>query len=129
MPIHSNSLKNLTYRFPKNHKFNKGKVFTKEHRLKISLAHRGIKLSEEHKNKLSENNARYWLGRKRPNLWGGSRPEAKEWMKNFKHSEEAKIKISETHSGENHYRWNPDRDIMKRNKRSDPEYKLSLIHI
>ena len=44
---------------------NKGKKFTKEHRAKISYAHRGKILSEETKKKVSENNARYFLGKHR----------------------------------------------------------------
>jgi len=44
---------------------NKGKKFSDEARQNISLAHIGIKLSEETKKKVSENNARYWLGKKR----------------------------------------------------------------
>ena len=58
---------------------NKGKKFSKEHRAKISYAHRGKTLSEETKRKVSENNARYFLGKPC--------------------SEERKRKISETMKG------------------------------
>ena len=59
---------------------NKGKKFSKEHRAKISYAHRGKTLSEETKRKVSENNARYFLGKPC--------------------SEERKRKISETMKGQ-----------------------------
>ena len=51
-----------------------------------------------------------------------------EARKGKKRTLETKQKMSEAiykaiPRGENHYRWNPDRELMKRNKRSDPEYK------
>ena len=55
--------------------WNKGKKLTKEHIKKLRESHLGKKvsgnrklgwkLSEETKNKISKNNARYWLGKKR----------------------------------------------------------------
>lgn len=57
----------------------KGRKLSLEIRKKLSESHKGIHLSEEAKRKLSENNARYWLNKKR--------------------SEETKKKISEKLKG------------------------------
>ena len=107
---------------PKGFKgFQKGFPHSEEHRMNLSISLRGRKLSEEQKKSIKENNAKYWLGRKRP--------EVKNWLSGNKffagrkHTEEAKKKISESHSGKNHYAWIEDREILKRNKRNDPEYK------
>lgn len=93
-----------------------GQIFSEEHRRKLSLTHIGKILSLEHKKKLSENNVKYWLGKKRP--------EVKNWLIPlskgiYKHTKEAKEKISESHSGEKHYRWNYDRETVRRNRRDN----------
>ena len=41
----------------------------------------------------------------------------------YKHTEEAKKKIGDSHRGEKSVNWNPDRDAMKKNLRNDPEYQ------
>ena len=38
-------------------------------------------------------------------------------------SEERKLKISITNSGENNYWWNPNREFLEENKHNDPVYK------
>ncbi|MBU2249782.1 MAG: hypothetical protein KKD77_23750, partial [Gammaproteobacteria bacterium] len=44
-----------------------------------------------------------------------------------KHSEETRKKMKEAHigfnAGEKHYRWNPDREAVRRDLRNDPVYK------
>ena len=124
MPIHPNSLKNLTYRFPKGGISPMvGKKHSDETKEKIRLAHLGKKFTIEHLMNLSKNNARYWFGKKRP--------EVKKWLIPlkagiYKHTEEIKRKISESHSGNKHYRWNPNREEIIGNKRdnTNAEYHL-----
>lgn len=62
--------------------------------------------------------ARPWLGKKRP--------EIRMWLSGasgWKQTEEVKRRISETHSGPNHYRWNPNREEVRYDRRGDPLYK------
>mgnify|MGYP001560336344 CR=1 FL=1 len=49
---------------------NKGRKHTEETKIKCGLANKGRTLTTEHKRKLSENNARYWLGKKREHMSG-----------------------------------------------------------
>ena len=46
------------------------KIRTEEQKERLRQLRLGTKLSEEHKKKLSENNAHYWLGKKRPEMMG-----------------------------------------------------------
>ena len=39
-----------------------------------------------------------------------------------KHTEESKYKISLSHTGSKHYRWNPNREEVRYDRRNDPEY-------
>ena len=55
--------------FQKGHKINVGKKRSNETRIKISIAKTGISFSNETRKKMSENNCRYWAGKKRPNLF------------------------------------------------------------
>lgn len=41
----------------------------------------------------------------------------------FKHTEESKRKMSVAQSGVKHYRWNPNREEVRYDRRNDPEYK------
>jgi len=56
------------------YKHKKGIKFTEEHKQKISTANKGVKKSESHKNKLRiakiKNPVRYWLGKKRESMQG-----------------------------------------------------------
>jgi hypothetical protein len=56
-------------------------IWSKKSRLKVSEStkgkntwSKGRKLTEEHKKKCRENSARYWLGKKRPNMTGVLHP-------------------------------------------------------
>ncbi len=62
----------------------------------------------------------YWLGKKRTEK---TRTKMSEARYGHKHSEETKQKIGESHLREKCYRWNPDREAVRRNQRNDPEYK------
>ena len=55
--------------------WNKGKQLSEKHRHGLSLSHIGNRQTEDTKEKIALNNARYWLGKKRP--------EAKEWLIHF----------------------------------------------
>ena len=61
---------------------------------------KGYKCSEETKKKISENNARYWLGKKRP-------PFSEEWIR----------KISESHKGKSAYIPNEATNGLLKNKK------------
>lgn len=43
---------------------------TLETKIKCGLVNKGKKLTKEHKEKIANNNARYWLGKKRPHMTG-----------------------------------------------------------
>lgn len=69
---------------------------------------------------------KYWLGKKRP--------EIKKWLIPlpagiYKHTQEAKDKISVSHKGSKHYRWNPDREAVKKNLRNDGEYLQWVLRV
>ena len=48
--------------------WNKGKHPSIETRKKMSESHIGKKFSDEHRNNMSKNNGRYWLGKKRKSI-------------------------------------------------------------
>lgn len=75
---------------------NLNKIMSKKSRIKMSNFHKGKKLSEDHKNKISL----AFKGEKHP-LYGKKGSEAPFWGK--KHTIETKRKISQSHKGENHY--------------------------
>lgn len=52
----------------------KGSKHTEGAKIKCGLANRGKKLTEEHKRKISENNAHYWLGKEQPRMRGENNP-------------------------------------------------------
>ena len=47
-----------------------GYKHTPENKIKCGLANKNKILTKEHKRKISQNNARYWLGKKRPHMTG-----------------------------------------------------------
>ena len=47
----------------KSRKRNNKEWHTKETRIKLSLANKGRKLTKEHREKISKNHAKYWLGK------------------------------------------------------------------
>ena len=91
---------------------------TEKHKRKLSESHKGSKnpmfgkkLSEEHKRKISQNNGKYWLGKKRdkPTIeklskarLGKARPGNPE---NWKHSAETKKKIGDMKRGDKCHFW------------------------
>ena len=82
-----------------------GRIVSKKTREKIRQSHLGKKLppfTKKHKEKLRQSH----LGRS----WGH-------------HTRESKEKIRQSRLGEKHWRWNPNRELLKRNLRNDPEYK------
>lgn len=89
-----------------------------------------------------KNPTRYWLGKTNPGfealkIWrlnnpapkpwlGKKRPEIKNWLngaRDWNQTEEVKRRISETHTGPNHYRWSTNREEVRQDRRSDGEYK------
>lgn len=80
---------------------NKGKKFTKEHRIKISKAHEGKTLSEETKLKVSKNNARYFLGKHRSDE---VKKKISESEKNKEVSIKTKLKLSKIRNKSGYYR-------------------------
>jgi len=106
---------------------------------KMRESHNGQYHTEITKKKMSKNNARYWLGKKRPDIVERLRvanlgkKHSEEHIKNQKESrsrngwwknpEETKIKIGLANSGEKNARWIKDREIVKRNLRNDPGYQ------
>ncbi len=97
--------------------FQKGQIFTEEHRANLRLSH----LGKIPWNKGKETGLAPWLGKKRP--------EVRSWLhgaSGWKQTDEARKRISETHSGPNHYRWNPNRDEVASNVRDNknPDYHL-----
>ena len=84
-----------------NHKLNQG--FQNGNKIRL-----GKKNSEEHRRKLSKNNAHYWLGKKRLNMIGDNNPakrlevrkkisKMKKGKKPYKMTNEIRIKMSKTH--------------------------------
>ena len=72
------------------------------------------KHSEETKKKMGETAKRIGIGK---------------WNIGKSPSEEHKRKISESLAGSNHYRWNPDREEVKRNERNDGGYKQWVLKV
>jgi len=112
-------------------KANKGRKFSDEHRRKLSISHKGKpspkkgkKLSEETKRKLSK----AFKGRKHTEEWKRKMSERMKqaWrlglIKYHPNSGYKKGHPNYSPYGENHYRWNPDREAIKRNERNDGEY-------
>ena len=64
---------------------------TEESKRKIGLASKGRKASIKTKKKISENNARYWLGKKRPHMTGKKNWNYGKFGKNHSHYVENKI--------------------------------------
>ncbi|KKL89139.1 hypothetical protein LCGC14_1917680 [marine sediment metagenome] len=98
---------------------------TKEYNKKMSIAcqcrfKNGWIFSKEHRKKISESNRRriYTLE---------MREKMSEAHKGNIHSEETKRKMSVSRKGlivgEKHYRWNPDREAVRRDLRNDAIYK------
>ena len=81
----------------------KNPLTEKLRREKIGKAHKGKKLSEEHRIKISKNNTKFWLGKK--------------------HSEETKKKISEANKGKSY-------NLSNKGKRFSEEHKkkISIAH-
>lgn len=88
------------------------RIFTEEHRKKLSLAHsnqvpwnKGKKLTEEHKQNLVDshlrNPTRYWLGKKRPDM---------NWDRNLP-------------KGENHWNWRGGINSINDTIRKSVRYK------
>ena len=48
----------------------KGRKHTEETKIKCGLVNKGRKLTDEHKKKLSKNNSRHWMGKKRDSMSG-----------------------------------------------------------
>lgn len=87
-----------------------GKKLTKEHIEKLRLAKLGTILTSEHKQKISLGNMGkigYWKGKKM----------SEEHRKNIG------ISMKGICAGEKNYRWNPDREAVRRDLRNDPVYK------
>ena len=80
---------------------------TKEHKLKLSEAHKGRKVSKETKRKLSENSTKFWLGKKMSRESRKKMSEAKKgkpsWNKGLKGvqkcSKETREKMSKAKTG------------------------------
>lgn len=81
--------------------FHRGRKRSEETKLKMSLAQRGRKPSEETKAKMRECSARFWLGKKRPDIGkkiSRALKKRKEELGYF-HSPETRKKMSESHKG------------------------------
>lgn len=80
-----------------------GKKMTKAFKQKLSEVHKGIKLSEEAKAKVSQNNARYWKGKTRSTETkekiSNSLKGKKGYWNGKHHTEETKQKISQSKKG------------------------------
>ena len=76
-----------------------GKKHTKETKLKCGLANKGKTLTKEHREKISLNSARYWLGKPRPFLGeltkGKFGKEHPRWVENKKSSLQKSIRSSQ----------------------------------
>jgi len=132
----SNSLKG---KIPKYIPDNKGIKKSEEHKSKIRLSMFGRKVKEETKIKISKNSPRYWLGKKlnqthvqKLSMSHIGKKQSKETClkisyknKGRKRTIESCKKISVALCKEKHYRWNPNRDLVKKNKdgRNDCFYK------
>jgi len=80
---------------------NTGKKFTREHCLKLSEAHKGKKLSQETKNKISKNNARHNLGK---HLSEETKQKISESEKGKEVSLETKIELSKSQNTTGYFR-------------------------
>jgi hypothetical protein len=111
--------KKVRKKISKAHTGIKRKPFSEETRKKMSLTHKGMIFSEEHKNNISQNNVKYWLGKHQSqktklknslaHIGKKHTEKTKRKMsiihKGKKLSKEAKIKISLSHKGEKAYNW------------------------
>lgn len=107
--------------FQKGHKIRLGKKHTKETREKISKANKGKKKNYPVWNKGKKGlykhteEIRKKISKARMGMRSG--------MLGKKHSEETKKKMSESQpKGERHYRWNFNREEVRKNLRNDGEY-------
>ena len=117
--------------------WNKGIPWSAEVKQKLSNSHKGlvsprkgVRLSKEVRDRMSKAQLNSYLhGRVHPRgMLGKTVSEAtkkklSESHKGMIFSEEHKKNLSLSKQGEKNYRWNPDREALKRNQRSDPEYK------
>jgi len=124
---------------PRGHK--KGYKHSEETKMKISKAHTGKTLSEEHKRKLSENfpdrhgENHPMYGKHQSEESNRKNSESHEGEKNHMfgktHSEETRKKMSENHadfSGDKSVRWNPNlTDEDRQNHRHRPPLHHSHI--
>ena len=102
-----------------------GKSRTQDVKYKISIAHKGKKLTEEHKEKLRQakliNPVRYWLGKKRPECAENMRKIAKNqvpWNK----CKKCDI-LSEQKKGEKHWNWKGGISSIRKRIFASREYK------
>lgn len=80
---------------------NKGKTFTKEHRIKIAKAHKGKTLSQETKDKVSKNNTRHNLGK---HLSDETKQRISQSEKDKEVTLETRIKLSKSQNSTGYYR-------------------------
>ena len=91
--------------FQKGHiPWNKGKIgfYSKEYKEKLSKAHKGKKLSNEHKKKISKNNCLYWLGKKR---YKETKEKISKALTGKKLPEVIKRKIGKANKGKKSHFW------------------------
>jgi len=84
--------------------FKKGQRFSDKHRKNISKANKGKVLSEETKNKIKENNCRFWLGKKRPAMLEESKKKISDSIKKLM-TEDFRRKRGESRKGEKCNFW------------------------
>lgn len=90
--------------------WNKGKtgIYSEEVLKKLSESHKGKKVSDDTKEKISKNNSRYWQGKERSEETkrkiSASKKGSIPWIKGKKHSEATRKKLSESHKGQ--IAWN-----------------------
>ena len=89
-------------------------VCSEETKKKISKAHKGKKLSVEHRKKLSDSRKKFYLN-------GGVHPKG---MLGKKSSKETRIKMSEAHKGEKSYLWRGGLTSENLRIRKSIEYRL-----
>jgi len=89
---------------------NKGKIVSDETKRKIGLANKGRTVSDETKRKLKENNAHYWLGKKRCHLSEEHKRKLSLANKGKKIPQEQLEKVR----GKNSWRWIKDRTKLCR---------------
>ncbi len=84
----------------------------------MSDSHKGKKLSDKTKEKLSKNNSRYWKGKERSEETKHKISESKKgctpWIKGKKHTAETRKKLSESHKGK--IPWNKGKPCSNEQK-------------